>query len=297
VSALPFPFNQPQILTDYTNSRTFKEFTPRISVTYEAADNANVYAAYSRGFKSGGFDMRGDATATPDTKNGYDAEIVDSYEAGFKGSMLGGSLCVNAAVFYADYKGQQVTTQVPKITPPPGVVSFVDNVGSSRIWGAEFEATAILSPDLSANLNFGYINAKFKSFLVYDLASAQYVDVADLRKFQNAPEVMANASLNWQHDLAGGRVAIVPSVSLRSDVHLFETPIPDIDQDGFALVDLSATWTSQNDHWRFGVHGRNLFNVKYRTGGYNFPSNQFAQSVIGFYGPPRTVRATVEYRF
>ena len=110
-------------------------FTPRVSLTYAASDDVNIYAAYGRGFKSGGFDMRGDATATPATKDGYDAEIVDSYELGLKGDFLDGQFRMNAAVFYTDYAGQQVTTQVPKVTPPPGVVSFVDNVGSSRIWG------------------------------------------------------------------------------------------------------------------------------------------------------------------
>ncbi|MCJ8159339.1 TonB-dependent receptor [Sphingomonas sp. LaA6.9] len=297
VPVLPFPFNQPQILTDYTNDRTFEEFTPRISLTWEAAEDVNLYAAYGRGFKSGGFDMRGDATATPDTKNGYDSEIVDSYELGIKGDLLDGSLRVNAALFYSDYQGQQVTTQVPKVTPPPGVVSFVDNVGSSRIWGAELEASAVLSPDVSANFNFGYINAKFEEFLVFDLVSRQYVDVADQRQFQNTPEFTASASLNWQGDLAGGRLALLPSISFRSDTNLFEIPIPAIDQDGYALVDLSVTWTSPDEHWRLGAHGRNLFDVHYRTGGYNFPSNQFAQSVIGFYGPPRTVRFSAEYRF
>jgi iron complex outermembrane receptor protein len=294
---LPPPFNQPQILTDYANDRTFEEFTPRFSITWEANDNVNIYAAYGRGFKSGGFDMRGDATATPGTQDGYDSEIVDSYEVGLKGNFLDGSFRLNAALFYADYQGQQVTTQVPKVTPPPSVVSFVDNVGSSRIYGAELEATAVLSRNFSANLNFGYINAKFEEFLVFDIVTRQTVDVADQRQFQNTPEFTANASVNWQTDVADGRLSVLPSISFRSDVNLFEIPVPAIDQDGYALVDLSITWTSGDEHWRLGAHARNLFDVRYRTGGYNFPSNQFAQSVIGFYGPPRAFRLSAEYRF
>lgn len=296
-SVLPPPFDQPQLLTDYTNDRTFEEFTPRLSITWEASDDVNLYAAYGRGFKSGGFDMRGDATATPDTQNGYDSEIVDSYEIGLKGDFLDGRFRLNTALFYADYQGQQVTTQVPKVTPPPGVVSFVDNAGSSRIYGAEIEATAVLGRSLSANLNFGYVNAKFEEFLVFDIVSRETVDVADQRQFQNTPEFTANASLNWQADVAGGRLSVLPSISFRSDVNLFEIPVPAIDQDGYTLVDLSIAWTSGDEIWRFGVHGRNLFDVRYRTGGYNFPSNQFAQSVIGFYGPPRAVRLSAEYRF
>ncbi len=297
VPVLPAPYNVPQILTDYTNERTFEEFTPRVSVSYKPNDDLNLYAAYGRGFKSGGFDMRGDATATPATKDGYDSEIVDSYEIGLKGAFLDNSLRVNAALFYSDYKGQQVTTQVPKVTPPPGVVSFVDNAGSSRIWGAELEANAVMHRNLSANLTFGYVNAKFNEFLVYDMATGKMVDVADSRVFQNTPEFTISASVNGHGEVAGGWLTVQPAISFRSETNLFEIPIPAIDQGAYALVDLSVTWTSPNEQWRFGVYGRNLLNQEYRTGGYNFPLNAYAQSVIGFYGAPRTVRASVEYRF
>lgn len=297
VPVLPPPFNVPQVLTDYTNERTFEEFTPRLSLTWEASEDVNLYAAYSRGFKSGGFDMRGDATATPATEDGYDSEIVDSYEVGLKGSFLDNSLRVNAALFYADYQGQQVTTQVAKVTPPPGVVSFVDNVGSSTIWGAELEANAVMSRNISANLTFGYVNAKFNEFLVYDLPSGQYVDVADTRVFQNTPEFTLSTSVNIHGELAGGWLTVQPMLSFRSETNLFEIPIPAIDQGAYALVDMSVTWTSPDEKWRFGVHGRNLLDERYRTGGYNFPLNQYAQSVIGFYGAPRTVRLSAEYRF
>ena len=297
VPVLPAPYNVPQILTDYTNERTFEEFTPRVSVSYKPNDDLNLYAAYGRGFKSGGFDMRGDATATPATKDGYDSEIVDSYEIGLKGAFLDNSLRVNAALFYSDYKGQQVTTQVPKVTPPPGVVSFVDNAGSSRIWGAELEANAVMSRNLSANLTFGYVNAKFNEFLVYDMATGKMVDVADSRVFQNTPEFTISASVNGHGEVAGGWLTVQPAISFRSETNLFEIPIPAIDQGAYALVDLSVTWTSPNEQWRFGVYGRNLLNQEYRTGGYNFPLNAYAQSVIGFYGAPRTVRASAEYRF
>ena len=72
--------------SDYTNERTFEEVTPRASLSYEFGDDLTAYAAYSEGFKSGGFDMRGDAVLTPDTVNGYDPEYVDSYELGLKGN-------------------------------------------------------------------------------------------------------------------------------------------------------------------------------------------------------------------
>lgn len=297
VPILPPPFNVPQILTNYANDRSFSEFTPRVSASFAASDDVNLYAAYSRGFKSGGFDMRGDATATPDTVQGYDPEIVDSYELGMKGDFAEDRLRINASIFYTDYSGQQVTTQVPNLTNT-GVVSFVDNVGDSRIKGAEIEATAVLASDLVANLSLGYIDARFKEFLIFDLASRTYVDVADLRRFQNTPKWNGNLSLTYTRDLReGGSLVFVPAISFRSPVNLFETPVPAIDQGANQLVDVGVTWMSADETYRVGLYGRNLTDARYRTGGYNFPSIGFGQSVIGFYGPPRTFKLTAEVRF
>jgi len=41
-----------------------------------------TYVSYSKGFKSGGFDMRGNAALYPQTENGYNSETADNYEAG-----------------------------------------------------------------------------------------------------------------------------------------------------------------------------------------------------------------------
>ena len=78
---------------------------------------------------------------------------------------------------------------------------------------------------------------------------------------------------------------------------MFETPAPEIDQPGYSLVDASAVWTSGSGRWRAGLHARNLTDERYRTGGYYFPGLAYGDSLIGFYGPPRTVFASLEYRY
>ncbi|HEY4545377.1 MAG TPA: TonB-dependent receptor [Pedomonas sp.] len=284
-----------RVRTDYTNERTFEEFTPRVGLNYDFTDDMMGYVSYSRGFKSGGFDMRGDAIFTPNTVNGYDPEIVDSYELGFKGNFLDRRLTLNFAAFYSDYKGQQVTTQV---AAPGGIASFVDNVGASRIWGLELEGRAVLTDNFSASWAVGYTDAKFKEFLFYDLASGQYIDVADTRVFQNTPKWNGNLTLTYNRELEGGsEITLTQSTAYRSAYHMFEFANPALDQKKFALVDLSLVWTSASDRWQVGVHGKNLTNKKYRIGGYNFPGALFDDSIIAFYGPPRTVTGTVEFRF
>ena len=302
------------MLTDYENKRTFQEFTPRFSATYKISRALNVYASYGRGFKSGGFDMRGDASVTPATMLGYDPEIVTSIEAGFKSVFWDRRIRLNGAIFRANYDGQQVTTQVPVGN---SAVSFVDNVGSSQINGAELEGSAAFTRWLSLNFAVGYLDAKFKEYASFlpgapvagfpcidnapspPSAIGCYVDVSDLRVFQNTPKWSGFIGLASNVPLGGnyGRLTMTANLSFRSSVHLFETPIPALDQKGYELFDASVVWTSADDHWRIGLHGRNLFDTRYKTGGYNFPVVAFANSVISFYGPPRTARLTVERRF
>ncbi|HYD46628.1 MAG TPA: TonB-dependent receptor [Phenylobacterium sp.] len=297
------------VLTNYAASARFSEFTPRISATYELNDDLNVYAAYGRGFKSGGYDMRGDAAATPATQNGYDPEIVDSYEAGLKGSLFDRRLRMTTALFYTDYQGQQITIQ--QVNPAgTGVVSFVDNVGSSTIWGWEFEGQAQLTDRLTANLALGYTHAEFDEFLSYVPNAAPppifvLADVADTRQFQNTPKWTGNLSLAYAHPLANGaNLRLLGSMSFRSDTSMFETPFPQVDQKAYQLYDLSLVYTSADERWKVGLHGRNLSDERYRTGAYTFafdpaaPSTIiFGDSVIGFYGPPRTVSLTLDYSF
>ncbi len=283
------------IRSDYTNSRDFEKLTPRVSLSYAPREDLNFYASYGKGFKSGGFDMRGDVVLTPTTVNGYRPETIDSYELGMKGAFLDRTLFVNLAGFYSDYKDQQVTIQVPAL--PSGIASFVDNAGKGVIYGFEMETRVVPSRNLSASLVIGYTNADYKEFFTFIGGGTTPVDVSDQRAFQNTPEWTANASVTWSEDLAGGTIAFTPSVSLRSDTQMFELATPALDQDGYALVDAALNWTSGSGRYRIGVAARNLTDARYRVGGYNFPGALTGNSVIGYYGPPRTVTGTFEVKF
>ena len=281
--------------SDYNNERTFKKLTPRVSLSYQPDQDLNFYASWGRGFKSGGFDMRGDVVATPTTVNGYEPETIDSFELGMKGAFLDRTLFLNLAGFYSKYKDQQVTIQAPTTTP--GVIaSFVDNAGRADIWGIEAELRAVPTENIQFQTSIGYIKAKYKEFWTYIAGGTTPVDVSDQRFFQNTPEFTINSSLTWSTDLAGGRLSITPSVTLRSSIHMFEYVSP-LDQQGYILADASANWTSGDERFTLGVHARNLTDERYRVGGYYFPGALYGNSIIGYYGPPRTVAVTAGYRF
>ena len=280
------------VRTDYTNSKDFDQFTPRVALSYDLSDDMTAYASYSQGYKSGGFDMRGDAIFTPDTVNGYEPETVDSIEIGLKGSL--DRLSFAAAVFRNEYSDQQVTTQVPAVG---GIASFVDNVGSSTFVGAEFEGQLRILDNLHANFAVGYLDSDFEEFLRYNLTTMAYEDISDQVVLQNAPKWTGYLGLSWYGDVAGGELAVTPSVSYRDDYSQFEFPNPILDQEAYALVDLSVVWTDPTDRYTVGLYGKNLTDEEYRVGAYAFPGALFNNSLIGYYGPPQTVTASLQVKF
>ncbi|HEY0052741.1 MAG TPA: TonB-dependent receptor, partial [Caulobacteraceae bacterium] len=251
--------------------------------------------SYSQGFKSGGWDMRGDAFLTPQTVNGYDPETVDTWEVGLKGTAFDRRLSFSSALFHSAYEDQQITSQAVATPPATGVASIVDNIGSSTIWGAEFEGAAFLTDNLTANFAVGYLHAEFDEFITF--VTGAPVDISATRVFQNSPEWSNFLSVTWRHDLAGGELRVTPSISYRSAFHLFEAVDPVLDQDGYSLVDLGVIWDAPGERYQIGVFGRNLTDEEYRIGGYAFPGATFNNSITAFYGPPRTFQVQLKVEF
>jgi iron complex outermembrane receptor protein len=286
-------------LTDYTASRTDEQFTPRLSASYEFNPELTAYASFSRGFKSGGFDPRGDARFFPGTVNGFAPETVDAFEVGLKGSLLDRTLNFAVAAFASEYQDQQVTSQQPYSIPNPsgppavGIASFVDNVGQSTIRGLELETTWRPNSSVLVNGAFGYVDAKFDEFI------RNGVNIASTADIQNTPEYSANLSATFTPPLRDGMgaIAVTPSISYRSSYQQFEFADPRVDQGAYTLVDLTASYTTQSGRYRVAFEGRNLLDEEYRVGAYNFGGATFGDSIIGFYGPPATYTAVFEVRF
>ncbi len=295
------PFRIPiALLSDYENSRDFSEFSPRLNLSYNASDDLMVYAGYSEGFKSGGFDMRGNQAANPQTVEGFAPETVDSFEIGFKGEFFDQRLRLNAAAFYSDYSDMQVVTAVGFSANALGIqvpVQNVENVGKATLQGLEVEAVAQLGLNFQLSATLGYIDTDIKEWLSADPDNpGQVVDLADQRDIQNTPEWTGQLALSHHLDLDHrGSMHTALSVAYRSAVQMFETPSP-IDEDSYALLNASLVWYSPNDHWSLSLHGRNLSDERYRVAGYYFPDTGEGE-VIGYYGAPRTVSLGLDYRF
>jgi iron complex outermembrane receptor protein len=323
------------LTSDFTGEKTFKEFTPRASISFQPNDDNTVYASYSKGFKGGGFDPRGLSTAAPDVNgNGvreaaeifdyflFDPEKVTSYEIGYKASLFDRRLRLAIAGFYADYKDVQVPGSVGAvINGIPTFVGVTTNAGKATFKGIEVETLATLfRGDDGSRLTFagtlGYLDAQYDEFIT-NVPGTGPVDVADFRRIQNTPKWTLSGTLDFSTPLAGGTADINTTLSYRSKTFQFETPSPFLDQPGYALWDANFVWTSRSERWTIGLHGKNILDKQYITSGYQFlsvnpvtgvpltnattgnviPSLGREGVVTTFYGNPRQVFLSLGMKF
>jgi iron complex outermembrane recepter protein len=320
--------------SNFSGSETFEEFTPRASVSFKPSEDQTLYASYSKGFKGGGFDPRGLTTAAPDLDRdgvrepneifeflSFEPETVDSYELGIKGQTEDRSFSYALAAFRADYKDVQIPGSFGFDSNGDGIpdtfIGITSNAGKARISGLEFEGLARFGDDFAGagsgfrfGVTFGYLNADYKRFI-----GTTGTDVSDQRVFQNTPKYTASATLTASLPAGPGMLDIVPALSFRSDTSQFETRSP-LDQDAYALADLSFVWTSDDDRYSIGLHGKNLFDKEYKVAGYNFLSTnpatgQLNRNAAGnpiptlgregvltaFYGNPRQIFLTAGVKF
>lgn len=287
---------------EFNGTRSDSKFTPRVSVGFKPSDDHNLYLAYSEGFKGGGFDPRG-AYNLEEVRQGFAPETVESIELGAKSVWADGRFTTNIALFTMDYTDVQIPGSVLLDTDGDGEVDGfagkVTNAGAAEVKGLEIEAAAHFTDRFSANLALGLIDAKYTEWLEAstdpDTGEPIFIDVSDQRKFQNTPETTASLTLRYEMPVGPGNLALLGNVAYRDLTHQFEIPNPLTDQPAYSLINASVVWTSEGDRYRLGLHGRNLGDEEFIAAAYDFPT--VANSVIGFYGPPRTVTGTFTMNF
>jgi iron complex outermembrane receptor protein len=316
------------VTSDFLGTATFEDFNPRASISWTPTPDHNLYFTYSQGFKGGGFDPRGQTTAAPDLDGdgdrdfddqfeflSFDPETVDSYELGWKASLLDNRLNIAVAAFLGQYNDVQIPGSVGVDTNGDGVndsfIGITSNAASADVNGFEFEGNALVGKNFAGagsrfnvNWTLGYLDAGFNEFI-----DAFGNDVAEARVFQNTPDLTANMGFALGIPAASGMVEFLGNAALRSDASQFEVPNRFLDQDGFVLVDASLVYTTDDGLFSIGGHVKNLFDVEYIVAGYNFvagtglPGSPFVSTLgregtlTGFFGDPRRFFVTAAVNF
>ncbi|MFC4699733.1 TonB-dependent receptor [Glaciecola siphonariae] len=286
-------------LLDSASEESWSRFTPRVGVDYKLSDKMMVFASYSQGFKSGTFNPR--ATIN---EPAVDPEVVDSFEVGVKAD-LSDTFRTNLTLFNLDHKDRQYISVLP-VSSPTDLNQILGNVGKSKAFGLEAEITWVATDALSFDVALGYIDADFKEVITIG-ADGQPSDISDAFAISNTPKYTANFAANYALDTSFGYVLLSANYYYRDDYNIDETADSLLGQEGYGLVNLSATWESVSGEFYGGLHLKNLTDEEYLVGGYQFvspdgnggfiPGTGGDNTLIGYYGDPRTVQLTFGYRF
>jgi iron complex outermembrane recepter protein len=135
-----------------------KIFTPRVAMSYALGDDALVYVSGTRGFRPGGWNVRGTDVSTFTT---FKTEKAWTYEAGAKTAWLNDALRANLTIFNTDVTDKQVTSSATGVTQIPTTITSVP--ANYRTRGVETEIQAAPFEGLTMYANLAYQNADYQS--------------------------------------------------------------------------------------------------------------------------------------
>ncbi len=285
------------IVANFDKTINFTNVAPKISLGYQLNDDILIYGLATRGFKSGGYNIRAQATAVPRSAEPFDDEVVDSFEAGAKMSFLDQRLFLNVSAFHNKYEDIQLSVFTSYDSDGNGSLDafFGDftNAGSGTVNGVEVEYQWLPTRNWLISGNFAYLDAKYDEFIYLGQ------NIADEQEFTNAPEFSGAFNVEYRTDLAnGGDLSARLGYSYQDDVvattEIVRTGALPITQDAYGLLNAGVIWNT-GGAWSFSLQGTNLGDKEYRTTGYNL--NAALGVVTGFYGPPRQYSLTARYEF
>ncbi|WP_397578945.1 TonB-dependent receptor [Sphingorhabdus sp.] len=303
-------------------SQEFKddEITYTAQLGYKANEDLLLYAGYSHGFKSGGFNLdpqsatlqnsgailaglaTGTIVAPVYADPSFKSEKVNQIEVGVKATLFG-AIKANLALF--DMKMSDF--QVLEFT---GVQFLTFNVNSARSTGAELELFGKLSDNISVNASGTYANARYPSNCADGVAVAARPstlrlcgqDLTNAPKFAGVVGVTYDGPLNdsgWSI-LVNGNVNYSDSRTTRTiDTDTNGLPVPFARQENYYKINARIGLTTPDERYTFELWGTNLSNEITRGITANTPLRGGAgtRSLIGFVEEPRMYGMTVRAKF
>ena len=250
---------------DFIDEETWHSWSPKLGATYYISGEANVYGHWTRGFRSGGYNLR---NLSPDHSPGpYDEETIDSFEAGFKVTKDRGRLY--GAAFYNMIDGLQREINFPD--PVLGIVQLIDNTADVETYGFELDGLFAIAENLFLIGSVGYVNPEYTK-VKHDLNRDGTLDVKDLA-LEPPRAAKWTYSVGLTHDTGAtswGRMTSRISYAYRDKSYFTD------DNRGYILeqniLDAGIDIIPANGRFSIGLYGKNLLNEVKHGGDTQLPS-------------------------
>jgi iron complex outermembrane recepter protein len=277
--------------------RTFKDFSPRVTLDYKPLTDTLVYGQYAKGSKSGGFNT---TPGLADAVFAYDGEKINSIEFGLKTVFGGGTVALNAALFRNNVDGLQlsnISTVVNPFTGAATTTTIVNNVGKARTQGLELDANVRATPWLTFSANYAYTDAKALqgSEITNGTAYGGNTSVAGFElprspKHSAAASIAVDAPVSQQGDRLFARVDVLYQSRRYAEIQNL------IWADPYTHINLSAG--VRNKDWRVTAWVKNATDDDTSLNGFRYLDPvTFRRSAVDFLPRRRQVGVTANLDF
>jgi len=268
------------VQADTTFQASFRAWSPKAILSYQASEQVLAYASYARGFRAGGLN----SSAPTRAEIPYQPETSDNYELGLKTTLPNQRARVNVALFYLQQHNQQIATTTN------GLNSAILNIGRMNNVGAELEAAAVPVKGLELSWNAAYNHARYAALPLFNYTDNRTQDYQGNRPI-NTPVVSSMLAAQYTYALGQGRrqPAVFGRAEWRYTGRYYFDYYNQDKQDGYSLFNVRAGVSVRHLELAFWV--RNLFERTYITYGSLSPQVPlYLQSLPRFWGT--TVTAT-----
>jgi iron complex outermembrane receptor protein len=276
--------------------------TGKAGLEYKWTPDIMTYATFSTGYKGQAYDLVSTFDAREAAHMPVPHETAHSYEVGIKSSLFDRRMYLNFDLFDTNYHGFQ--TSVTSALPDGTFLTFLQSVGQLRTRGAELDAQAKASADLTLTASYAYTRATVVQFADGPCYNGEPVGTAmgqcfpfDGGKAQNlAGARLNNVPLNkfdlggeYDHALWGLPFGGFLTFDYRwqSAVNFSLSQDPRTIQGSYGIANFSAGINDNKDHYKVSLFVNNAFDKHYAEGIADTTSG-FAPAgggtVVGAYG-------------
>lgn len=239
-------------------------FSPEVSIKYQATDDVNIYAAFKTGFKSGGIDnsalpsssLLGFDDPDPAVRQAtadaliYQSETGLGGEVGVKAQFADRTVTLNTSVFYYVFDDLQVQNfDATTIQFQTFNASQLTSQGVDVEWAWQ---TPVEGLNLSGSI--AYTDAEFTAPFV--TTSGEDING---RAAARAPKFAANAAFDWSIPM-GDAVEFGLNGNLQYSGSYFtnEDSLTDLKQDSYVSIDGAISVRDPDGAWKLSLVGVNL---------------------------------------
>jgi iron complex outermembrane recepter protein len=242
-----FGFSPTRPPDNVDSKATYDDGTMKLNLSYDLSEDVMVYATYAEGYRPGG------ANRAPGVGETFDPDFLDSYELGFKSTLLDGRWRLNGAVYFMEWDEIQLGFFNPDIS----LLGLVDNVGTAESSGFEIDTTFLATENLELSLAYAYNKAELtEDYYAAEPDPSVSPDAADGQDLPFTPDSKYSVTGRYTFEMFSMPSAVQVNYAYTDEMYndIFLSNREKMDDYGL----LSANLRVEGDGWYATLFGENL---------------------------------------